>query len=487
MALPPAEEGYDPIELYRRRREPLSLLAAKTISKKVAILRSLRTVVIACVVVTSSVALVPSGAGASRSTSIATHHVSAAESAGTYWTAKRMAAAEWMPLPRVEMEELSNVEAQSTGGDPYFVEGSAPELAPSGSTRYAASKGPLPFLSIAIDDPSLETYRTHGAIFGTAPDGNFGCSGTLVNSDNKSVVWTAAHCLYEGPAYFTNIVFVPGYEVGQAPYGQWEAASLHVPGAWVQNQDPTAGKDFGAIVLKAGQDGTLAGDVVGTRGIAFNQQPNEFFQSYGYPAVPTRLFDGEHLHSCESPGTGRIFPKLVAMGCNMKQGSSGGGWVIRGEYVASNQSIGIVGLPGLAFGPYLGSDALALYNLVRGGTTVYPQPTPTGSPEPYKEHQMSVSLKLTKHVIAKGRVTAASGHVGCTQLVPIQIARLKKSGGEFFLAGLSKTVFTKSDGTFRVKLRDRKKAFYGAIAYDGTYDLSNDCAAALSRVRKHQH
>ncbi len=460
-------------------------------------LRSLRTVFLACVVMTASVALVPSGARASRSEAAVSHRVTAAEAPGGYWTRERLADAEWMPLPKVdpsqlatferEPYELYSTEDESSQDEPYLVEGSAPTLAPSGSTRYASSKGPLPFVSMEIADPSLETYRTHGVIFFSGPNGDYGCSGTVVNSDNKSVVWTAAHCVFGDGAFFTNVIFVPGYEEGIAPFGHWEAATLHVAPGWTENEDPTQGNDFAAIVLNPNADGALVGDVVGTRGIGFNQQPIQFYQSFGYPAVPTRLFDGEHLHSCESNGSGRIFPRLIAMGCNMKQGSSGGGWVILGEYVSSNQSIGIRGLPGLAFGPYLGTEARALYDLVRGGTTVYPQPTPTASPEPYKEHKMSVSLKLTKHVIAKGTVTAASGHAGCAQLVPIQIARLKKSGGEFFVASLSKTVFTKSDGTYRIKLRDRKRAFYGAIAYNGTYDLSNDCGLALSRVRKHQH
>lgn len=389
-------------------------------------------------------------------------------------------------MPQVSVSELSSSTSDDASGRPYFVEGTAPTLAPSGSTNYAASKGPIPFVPSEIETPSDEVYRTHGAIFGTAPDGNFGCSGTLVNSDNKSLVWTAAHCLYEGSAYFTNIVFVPGYEEATAPYGQWEAATLHVTNSWIQSQDPTGGKDFAAIVLKPNASGALAGDVVGTRGIAFNQQPNEQLQSFGYPAVPQALFDGEHLHSCESTGSGRIFPKLIAMGCNMKQGSSGGGWVIRGEYVASNQSIGILGLPGLAFGPYLGADALALYNAVRGGTTVFPQPTPTSTPEPYEKHKMRVTLDLKRHLVATGKVTAVSGHVGCTQLVPIRVARLKNTSAGLTLVGLSKTVFTRSDGTFRIKLRDRA-GYYGVVAFDGTYDLSNDCSEAFSRAKRHRH
>ena len=449
-------------------------------------MRSLRALPLACLVLISSVALLPSGAGASRSSVVSSHRVTASEAAGNYWTARRMAAATWRQMPQVSLRELRAAEPAAPDGEPHFVEGTAPTLAPDGSSEYAASPGPIPFVADEIEDPSVETMRTHGVLFFSDPTGDFGCSGTLVNSDNRSVVWTAAHCVYGEGAYFTNMVFIPGYEEGRAPYGQWEAATLHVPSSWIGSEEPMEGNDFAAVVLKPNASGALAGDVVGTRGIAFNQQPTETFQSFGYPAMPMTLFDGEHLNSCTSTGSGRILPLMIAMGCNMKEGSSGGGWVIRGEYVASNQSIGIRGLRGLAFGPYLGFEALALYDSVRGGTTVFPSPTPTGPPAPYKKHKMSVTLDLNKHLVATGKVTAASGHVGCTQLVPIRIARLKNTSAGLTVVGLSKTVFTSANGTYRVAMRDRA-SYYGAIAFDGTYDLSNDCSEAFSRAKRHRH
>lgn len=456
------------------------------LGKRWSYLRSLRVLVFACVLLVSSVALLPSGAGASRSSVVSSHQVGASEAAGNYWTSRRMAAAPWRQLPQVSLSELRAAEPAAPDGEPHFVEGTAPALAPEGGTEYAASAGPIPFVASEIEDPSVETIRTHGALFFSDPTGDYGCSGTLVNSDNRSVVWTAAHCVYGDGAYFTNMVFIPGYEEGRAPYGQWEAERLVVPDSWIGSEDPMEGNDFAAVVLKANSSGAFAGDVVGTRGIAFNQQPTESFQSFGYPALPTTLFDGEHLHSCTSAGSGRILPLMIAMGCNMKEGSSGGGWVIRGEYVASNQSIGIRGLRGLAFGPYLGSEALALYDSVRGGTTVFPSPTPTGPPAPYQEHKMKVTLDLSKHLVATGKVTAASGHVGCTQLVPIRVARLKNTSSGLTIVGLSKTVFTNANGAYKVRLRDRA-AYYGTIAFDGTYDLSNDCSDAFSRAKRHRH
>lgn len=450
-------------------------------------MRALRALLVASVVLVSTIAVLPGGAGASRSTSssVVTHRVTSDERAGNYWTARRLANAKWMPLPKYSMEELKSLEpSDEPQGEPYLVEGTAPTSPASGSTNYLASRGPLPFLSQQIVDPSLEPFAAHGAVFFSDGLDQFGCSGTLVNSDNKSVVWTAAHCVYGGGAFFTNVVFIPGYEDGSAPFGQWEADVLHVMQSWKLEENPLKGNDFAAIQLKPNSGGVLAGDAVGMRGIAFNQQPIQFYQSYGYPAVPATLFDGEHLHSCESNGTGRIFPGLIAMGCNMKQGSSGGGWVMHSEYVSSNQSIGIIGYKGLGFGPYLGDDARALYDLARQGTAVFPQPTPTPTPGPDQLHEMKISLKLTKHIIAKGRVTAVSGHVGCTQLVPIQIFRFKGNGE---LAGVSKLIYTRNDGTFRLKMKDRKRAFFGAVAWDGSYDLSNHCDLAQSPIRRHRH
>lgn len=160
---------------------------------------------------------------------VSSHRVTASEAAGSYWTERRMEATSWRRLPQVSLEELRAAEPSSADGEPIFVEGSAPALEQSGSTEYAASRGPIPFVSSEIEDPSLAPLRTHGVLFFSDALGDYGCSGTLVNSDNKSVVWTAAHCVYGDGAYFTNMVFIPGYEEGRQPYGQWEAASLHVP------------------------------------------------------------------------------------------------------------------------------------------------------------------------------------------------------------------------------------------------------------------
>ena len=50
-------------------------------------------------------------------------------------------------------------------------------------------------------------------MFFTLGGNDYVCSGTALLSGNKSVVWTAGHCVNEGPGEFaTNWEFVPGLQ-----------------------------------------------------------------------------------------------------------------------------------------------------------------------------------------------------------------------------------------------------------------------------------
>ncbi len=447
-----------------------------------------RILLVLCLVV-SSLAVLPTGAGATAeeatgSEGFTTKSVADPQAASEFWTQARIDAAEAMPLRELPLSALRDAEVPERGR-PYAVEGVAGTEAEEGTFQaFSSTGGPIPFTRDEVQDPSQEVVRTHGKIFGVASGDLFECSGTVVNSDNKSVVWTAAHCVYGGGTFFSNLIFIPGYEEGNEPFGRWAAQQMIVPDAWKANEEPF--EDYAALVVSPDSTGALLAEIVGARGIAFNQQPNLPMQALGYPGMPTRLFDGEHLHRCTSTGSWRLLPPLIAIGCDMKQGSSGGGWVIHDEYVWSVTSIGIPGIGPVQFGPYLGNDALALYNLARGGTSIFPQPTPH-SPEPYEKHRMRISFGLRKHLIARGRIEAVSGHAGCAYLGPVQVVKVKfDSQGNAVVARYFKVVFTRADGTYRVKLPDRI-GYYAAILYPGGYDLYNDCGQRISVLRRHRH
>lgn len=447
-----------------------------------------RRILLACCLVVSTVALLPAGAGATRDPGVVTHRQGNPGAATRYWTPQRMRNATPKGLLKVNARDLQDRPAPERG-TPFIVEEADPTATTFASSdaettmTASATGGLIPFERVHIPDPgSTPEYARHGAIFFTAPTGgDFGCSGTVLNSDNGSVVWTAGHCLYDNSKVSQHVVFVPGYENGERPFGVWEAAMISAPQQWVQNEN--LDYDFGAFNTTPNELGTLV-DVVGGRGIAFNQEPTEMLQSFGYPGCCKPEFDGHNLFSCTSQGSARLAPGAIAMGCDMEFGSSGGGWVMREGYITSNVSGGDMQTwPNVALGPYLGEAARTLYDSVRGGTSTIPEPTPTGPVEPDETHAMKITLRLRRHLIARGSLTATDGFSQCAKTAPMVLLRYRKSAATYFPVG--KMRFTQPDGTFRFKIRDRAGR-YAVLAYESPYDNSDNCAEAYAFAR-HRH
>ena len=72
----------------------------------------------------------------------------------------------------------------------------------------------------------------------------------------RRVVITAAHCVNSGHGFYTNWVFIPGYDgtktgVGQArPFGTWTWASAEIPSNWLNTDGSLPNDtDFAAIVF----------------------------------------------------------------------------------------------------------------------------------------------------------------------------------------------------------------------------------------------
>jgi hypothetical protein len=239
-----------------------------------------------------------------------------------YWTAQRMREAK--PVERAK--------------------GSGRGKATYPFTRYEASS-PYPAM--------------HGKVFFTDNGVNYVCSGTALTSGNESVVWTAGHCVNEGPgAYFTNWAFVPAYKDGARPYGTWAARTLLTTSDWRTRGDFSF--DEGAAVVSTNGGQTLT-DVVGGRGILFNQAPQQHYLAHGYPAASP--FTGGRMFICESDlalQDTSAHPATLGIGCDMTGGSSGGGWVV-GNNVLSVTSYGYQTLKNVLFGPYQGDVAQQLY------------------------------------------------------------------------------------------------------------------------------
>jgi len=227
--------------------------------------------------------------------------------------------------------------------------------APAGTAKQAPSASaqqiPPPYTSFPT--------RTNGKVFFTDDGRNYVCSGTALLSGNKSVVWTAGHCVHDGASNFhTNWTFVPAYVDDSRPYGTWTARALLTTSGWANSGDLSY--DNGAAVVSP-NGGSALTDVVGGRSIAFNYPRQQQYAAHGYPAAPP--FDGRRLWVCNSPlryNDTSASPATMGIDCNMTGGSSGGGWIANNA-VASVNSYGYRTLPNVMFGPYQGSVAQSLY------------------------------------------------------------------------------------------------------------------------------
>ncbi|WP_425458505.1 trypsin-like serine peptidase [Amycolatopsis rhizosphaerae] len=211
--------------------------------------------------------------------------------------------------------------------------------------------------------------HTAGRVFFLFNGAKASCSGDAVTSGNRSVVITAGHCVKYQGSWHTNWVFVPGYDNGNAPYGQWAAKSTMTTPQWEASED--INYDVGAAVVNP-LGGRYLTDVVGGQGIAFNQARGQTMYSFGYPAASP--YDGTKLIYCAGTAfTDFLFSNDNGLSCDMTGGSSGGPWFIgfdesTGTGVQNSvNSFGYNFMPGYMFGPYFGADAQNLYNAAQAG------------------------------------------------------------------------------------------------------------------------
>ncbi|WP_181160342.1 trypsin-like serine peptidase [Streptomyces solincola] len=198
--------------------------------------------------------------------------------------------------------------------------------------------------------------------------GRQSCSASVVHAQNKSVIATAAHCLFpeggRGPKA-ERIEFAPGYDNGKAPLGYWRTDKItdfhnpyKVDGRWVQ-EAKTEG-DIAFVVLPK-KDGKTVEDAVGAYKADFKPDTvplaGRNVAVHGYPGL--HPYDGEKVVTAK--GTTTAFEDVAyALSSNFSKGSSGGPWIDtdRGTLVGvtSRKETGsfIVGAP------FVGSTAALL-------------------------------------------------------------------------------------------------------------------------------
>ena len=296
-----------------------------------------------------------------------------------YWTKRRMERARPLDVAFDIDDAQEWTRVPKDAGEPVSVPATVPTTAGRTDLRVEDSEsrtgelfaaGSIPFTRTEITDTAVFPNVTHGKLFISTTDFDGECSATVVSSEGQDVVWTAGHCVHDGSGDFhSDFLFVPGYRNGTAPEGEWVYDGVVTTHEWASASDFRF--DVGALTM-APNGGQEIEEVVGARGIQFNQSHLQSYRSFGHPAAPP--FDGEKMFVCTSEfgvfappkGPG---PRPMGIGCDMTQGSSGGGWVVGDEFVQSVNSF-FINRPkfeDVMFGPQLGNVALEVYDAASAG------------------------------------------------------------------------------------------------------------------------
>ncbi|MEU6879339.1 peptidase [Streptomyces sp. NPDC046712] len=296
-----------------------------------------------------TVAAVLLSVGALLTGALTTTSAQAAEKPA-FWTAERMRSATPLDL-EVAPGALKTLKQVARSSTPTTI--SPTSVAP---TAFPQPGGPWTGGGAVV--------KTSGRVFFTFQGRTASCSGNAVTSQNQSTVITAGHCVKYQGAWHTNWVFVPAYDNGSAPYGQWAATKTLTTPQWEASED--INYDVGAAVV-APLNGQKLTSVTGAQGIQFNGGYNKPMYAFGFPAASP--YDGSKLiHCAGNSSKDFLFSQDHSLACNMTGGSSGGPWFTgfseatgTGLQVSVN-SFGYTFLPNRMFGPYFGNDAKALYD-----------------------------------------------------------------------------------------------------------------------------
>jgi V8-like Glu-specific endopeptidase len=185
-----------------------------------------------------------------------------------------------------------------------------------------------------------------GKLYFTTPSGgNSYCTANVISQRN--ILVTAAHCLYtRGQGWHRNFRFVPADRFGVAPYGVYGWQSAGIMTNWIT----IGGRrwDVGMIRLSNNlSTGIPVTSYVGWLGRTWNQPYIMNLHSVGYASNLSTQYT--HICAAESFSGGL---DVLAKGCDMTYGSSGGGWVLRYHPYSSSSTHNYV--TGVTSGPYPG-------------------------------------------------------------------------------------------------------------------------------------
>jgi hypothetical protein len=244
------------------------------------------------------------------------------------WTVARMQAA----TPMSEPQERRSAQPQTHA----LLRRSAPGVAsPMTRTTNASTR------AFADDFSQSQVWTAHGVMPATTvgklyfdtPGGAAECTASVISSANRSLIWTAGHCVTDGNGHwYSNWLFVPDYSNGNSPVGSWIGKSVSTPSGYFNGAD--SDRDFAAISLWNNAASTSVADVTGSQGYIFNGGYDWNVYEFGYPydTHPSSAgITGQDLRYCVGqtwrPGFWIFAPDQEAIHCDQGHGASGGPWL----------------------------------------------------------------------------------------------------------------------------------------------------------------
>ncbi|GHI83787.1 trypsin-like serine peptidase [Streptomyces xanthophaeus] len=213
----------------------------------------------------------------------------------------------------------------------------------------AAARPPLGVTARAASDAAADRV---GALFAGGLDGGHFCTASVVRSDDRDVIATAAHCLGDPGG----TVFAPGYRDGRAPYGTWKITGVYVAPGWTEGEDPDDDIAFATVApAEEGRTGAVE-DLVGGFPVAAGQPDDATVTVIGYPREEEAPLLCTNTTDLFSDTQRRI-------GCpDLSGGTSGSPWLVDGTLA------GVLGgyegggtVPEVSYSAVLGDQAVELY------------------------------------------------------------------------------------------------------------------------------
>ncbi|WP_330458607.1 trypsin-like peptidase domain-containing protein [Streptomyces sp. NBC_00820] len=151
------------------------------------------------------------------------------------------------------MKRTSRIFRTSVTSRPALL-GAVVMLALTSASVAAADAGPGPLGVTAAAAVTTHSVRV-GALFGanragSLTGGHF-CTASVVHSPGRDLIVTAAHCV---TGVDGELVFVPGYRDGKAPYGVWKVGRRVLPDGWARGQDEDSDLAFAHVDALRGRE-----------------------------------------------------------------------------------------------------------------------------------------------------------------------------------------------------------------------------------------